>query len=266
MGDKKDIFYIFGTVILFGLMGLYLAFSQGGSLNSILTIPGRTKSFVTIVPTKSTEIEDVVIDTTQTPIDSTKDYYAKMETNLGIIEVDLYEQNAPNSVKNFIHLANSRYYNGTKFHRYIPNSLIQGGSRNTLNANPLDDRLGGPGYVIPDEINWESLNLSDARKAELTSLGYASDLTVQSIGMDKYMLAFASSGPNTNGSQFFIVLGVKGDQVVKNFEGVHTVFGQIVLGKEFIDAIALTPVNLDNLEDPRPSQEFIVNKITIEVR
>jgi len=266
MGDKKDIFYIFGTVALFGIMGLYLAFSQGGSLNSILTIPGRTKSFVTIVPTKSTEIEDVVIDTSQTPIDSTKDYFAKMETNLGIIEVDLYEQNAPNSVKNFIHLANSRYYDGTKFHRYIPNSLIQGGSRNTLNADPLDDKLGGPGYVIPDEINWDSLSLDDARKAQLTTLGYASNLNVQSIGMDKYMIAFASSGPNTNGSQFFIVLGNKEDAVVKDFEGVHTVFGQVVLGKEVIDAMSLLPVNLDDLEDPRPSQDLIVNKITIEVR
>lgn len=266
MGSKKDLIYIFGTVALFAIMGLYLAFSQGGSLNSILTIPGRTKSFVTIVPTNSTEPEvDVVVDT-QAPIDDTKDYYAIIQTNLGTIEIDLYELYAPNSVKNFVHLSNSRYYDGTKFHRFIPNALIQGGSRNTLNSNPQDDKLGGPGYVIPDEINWESLKMSDARKNELTNLGYVSDPNVQSIGMDKYMICFASTGPNTNGSQFFIVLGNKDDQVVKGFEGVHTVFGQIVLGKEIVDSIAALPVNLDNLDDPRPSRDLVIDKVTIETR
>lgn len=266
MGDKKDILYILGTVVLFGLMGLYLAFSQGGSLNSILTIPGRTKPLVSLTPSNTSSPEEVVVETSQTPIDSTLDYYAKIETNLGILEVDLYEKNAPNSVKNFIHLANSRYYDGTKFHRYIPNGLIQGGSRNTLNADPSDDKLGGPGYIIPDETNWDSLSLSDPRKTELTSLGYASNQSVQSISMDRYMLAFASSGPNTNGSQFFVVLGNKEEEIVKGLEGIHTVFGQVILGREIIDALSLLPVNLDNLEDPRPSNDLIINKLTIEVR
>lgn len=266
MGDKKDIMYILGTVTLFGLMGLYLAFSQGGSLNSILSIPGRTKPITTKVATDTSVPEKTILETTQAPIDLTSNYYAKIETNLGTIEFDLYEISAPNSVKNFIHLANNRYYDGTKFHRYIPNSLLQGGSRNTINADPLDDKLGGPGYVIPDEINWESLNLSDTRKKELTDLGYSSNINVQSVKMDKYMVAFASSGPNTNGSQFFIILGNKEDETIESLEGIHTVFGQVILGREVIDTISASPINLDNLDDPRPSQDFIINSVSIEVR
>lgn len=264
--DKKDLLYIFGTVILFATMGLYLAFSQGGSFNSILTIPGRGKAATTPVVTPSVTPQEAFLQDTPAALDSGSNYIAILESNLGIIELDLFETQAPNSVKSFIHLAQNRYYEGTDFHRYIPGAFIQGGSRNTINSDPLDDKLGGPGYITPDEINWDSLNLNEERRNQLTTLGYTTNTEVNSVKMEKYSVAFASSAPNTNGSQFFIVIADNGSSILTQLEGIHTVFGKVVKGQEIIDGLSSLTVNLDNLDYPQLPIEFEIKKISIEVR
>lgn len=274
MGERKDILYILSTVGLLAVLGLYLAFTQGQTISSVINIPFRNSPAPTTSqeqsqnPTESpgnTQVTPSAIQNGGENLDE-GDYFAIFETNLGTFEVDLAENNAPNSVKNFSFLANNNYYNDTSFHRYLPNLLIQGGSRNTLNSDPEDDRYGGPGYVIDDEINWDSLGFSQDKKNSLAEEGYSSKEDLESLPMDKHTIAWASNAPNSNGSQFFIVLGSKDDPKIQNLEGRHTVFGKVVKGTEVVDKIANLQVNLDNLDEPRPAADVIVKSIKIEIR
>jgi peptidyl-prolyl cis-trans isomerase B (cyclophilin B) len=111
-----------------------------------------------------------------------------METEKGTIHLNLFDQDAPNTVKNFVDLANKGFYNGLPFHRVIPNFMIQGGC-------PLGTGTGGPGYKIKCEIN------SNKHLAGTLSMAHA--------------------GPNTGGSQFFICHSPQA-----HLDGVHTVFGK----------------------------------------
>jgi len=144
-------------------------------------------------------------------IQSSKDYRAKVHTNKGTIEIDLYEDNAPQAVNSFVFLSNEGYYEEVKFHRVIKDFLVQVGSRNTVNDDPDDDALGYPGYYFDDEINWSSLGLDKTKQDELAGAGYSNDTKVQSRRLEKYSVAMANAGPDTNGSQFFILLASSSD-------------------------------------------------------
>lgn len=270
MENRRDILYIISTVVLLGVIGLYLAFTQGETISSVINIPFRNKQTQT---PENNEQNLLGSPTQQAQANPTArenleggDYFAVFETNMGNFEIDLAENNAPNSVKNFSFLASNLYYDNTSFHRYLPNLLIQGGSRNTLNSDPEDDRYGGPGYVIDDEINWDSLSFSENKRQQLSDEGYSSAANVQSLPMEKYAIAWASSSPNTNGSQFFIALGSKDNERVQNLEGRHTVFGKVTKGVDVVDKISKLEVNLDNLDEPRPASEVIIKSIKIEIR
>ncbi len=131
-----------------------------------------------------------------------------IETNRGVIEVELFEDSAPNTVANFIQLAEKKFYDGTKFHRVIRGFMIQGGDPNSKNQDPSDDGRGGPGYKFADECRNPG-----ARKHFAGSL------------------SMANSGPDTNGSQFFIT------QVITwHLNGRHTVFGRVVKGMDVVMA------------------------------
>ena len=132
-------------------------------------------------------------------IDVTKKYSATIETSRGAVEVELFAQDAPLTVNNFVFLAREGFYNGTKFHRVIPNFMVQGG-------DPTGTGTGGPGYKFADERN--------NRKHETGTL------------------SMANSGANTNGSQFFIT-----HEPQPHLNGKHTVFGQATSGQNIIDAI-----------------------------
>lgn len=130
-----------------------------------------------------------------------------LHTTSGDIEIELFADKAPKTVENFVTLAQKDFYNSTKFHRVIKGFMIQGG-------DPLskgDDRTlygrGGPGYQFADEINSEKL--------------------VRGV------LAMANSGPNTNGSQFFIVTAASTPWL----DGMHTAFGKVVKGMDIVDRI-----------------------------
>ncbi|MBD1825581.1 peptidylprolyl isomerase [Cyanobacteria bacterium FACHB-DQ100] len=120
---------------------------------------------------------------------------AIMETDKGTIHLELFDQDAPNTVKNFVDLANKGFYDGLKFHRVIPNFMIQGGCPNTRDGASGMPGTGGPGYKINCEIN--------PNKHEAGSL------------------SMAHAGRNTGGSQFFICHSPQ-----SHLDGVHTVFGK----------------------------------------
>jgi peptidyl-prolyl cis-trans isomerase B (cyclophilin B) len=128
----------------------------------------------------------------------------KMNTTAGTIEFELFDDDAPKTVENFRKLSTDGFYDGVIFHRVIPDFMIQGGC-------PEGTGYGGPGYTFEDEINDHKI----VRGA----------------------LAMANAGPNTNGSQFFIVTTEKADWL----DGKHTVFGEVTGGMDAVDAIEQTP-------------------------
>jgi cyclophilin family peptidyl-prolyl cis-trans isomerase len=141
-------------------------------------------------------------------IDPEKDYTATMVTDAGTIELDLLEDEAPITVNNFVYLARYRYYDGLDFHRVIPDFVLQGG-------DPQGDGSGGPGYQFEDE-------LPDPDDYQAGSL------------------AMANSGPNTNGSQFFIVTSEQGATTLVEAvggEAAYTLFGQVTEGMDVVAAI-----------------------------
>jgi peptidyl-prolyl cis-trans isomerase B (cyclophilin B) len=125
---------------------------------------------------------------------------ATMHTNHGAIELELFDEDAPKTVENFRKLADDGFYNGVIFHRVIREFMIQGG-------DPTGTGTGGPGYTFEDEINDHKI----VRGA----------------------LAMANAGPDTNGSQFFIVTTAEAPWL----DGKHTVFGRVVEGMDTVDAI-----------------------------
>ena len=130
------------------------------------------------------------------------DYQATIQTNFGDISVDLYETATPIAVNNFVTLSQKGFYDGLIFHRVIKGFVIQGG-------DPAGNGTGGPGYEFKDEIN---------------------DMT-----FEPYVLAMANSGPDTNGSQFFITSKTFHDQASLN--GKYTIFGKVTAGFSVVDAI-----------------------------
>ena len=126
---------------------------------------------------------------------------ATIQTNRGTIKLELFHEKAPNTVANFEKLAGEGYYNGLKFHRVIPNFMIQGGC-------PLGTGTGGPGYQFDDEFH--------------------DDLRHDGPGI----LSMANAGPNTNGSQFFIT-----HVTCAHLDGKHAVFGKVLEGQEVVDAV-----------------------------
>jgi len=157
---------------------------------------------------------------------TTTGQFAVIETAKGNIKLELFAQDAPKTVANFTTLASQGFYNGLKFHRVIPEFMIQGG-------DPNGDGTGGPGYAFEDEINPWKLELSEDTIKSYQSLGYQyrSDLNSHKVTVGS--LAMANAGPNTNGSQFFIV--TYEDQ--PHLNGKHTVFGRVVEGMDVVRKI-----------------------------
>jgi len=145
---------------------------------------------------------------------------ATMHTSAGPIEIELFDEDAPKTVENFRKLASERFYDGIIFHRIIRDFMIQGGC-------PQGSGTGGPGYTFEDEFNANKI----IRGA----------------------LAMANSGPNTNGSQFFIVT----TDAAPWLDGKHTVFGQVASGMETVDAIEATPTGRNDRPKDPPKIERI---------
>ncbi|HEY4476893.1 MAG TPA: peptidylprolyl isomerase [Candidatus Paceibacterota bacterium] len=159
---------------------------------------------------------------------------ATLETNYGTITLELFKNKAPKTVENFVTLANQGFYDDTLFHRVIKDFMIQGGDPNTKLDPPnwATHGTGGPGYIFADEIN----NMKVARGA----------------------LAMANSGPNTNGSQFFIVTA----EAAPWLDGKHTVFGKVLSGYEVIQKIETVATDKDRGD--HPLENVLVTKVTVK--
>ena len=160
---------------------------------------------------------------------------ARIETNNGTVVVELYSKDAPKTVANFIKLAQEGFYSGAKFHRVIKDFMIQGGDPLTKDdTKALLWGTGGPGYQFEDELNTATKSYQD--------------------GYRRGVVAMANAGPNTNGSQFFIM--DRDNPLPHNY----TIFGKVVEGIETVDAIANAPVDTNN----RPTTPVVIKRITIE--
>jgi cyclophilin family peptidyl-prolyl cis-trans isomerase len=148
---------------------------------------------------------------------------AILHTNHGDITVELFDEDAPKTVENFTKLAGDDFYNGVIFHRVIKDFMIQGG-------DPTGTGRGGPGYTFDDEQNDKKI----VRGA----------------------LAMANAGPNTNGSQFFIVT----TDAAPWLDGKHTVFGQVVDGMEVVDKIE----GGDTDHNDRPKQDAVIESVAFQ--
>lgn len=134
-------------------------------------------------------------------IDTEKVYRVSMKTDRGDIELELYPHHAPQTVNNFVFLAQEGFYNGLVFHRVISDFMIQGG-------DPTGTGAGGPGYQFDDEIAGNPLRHETG------------------------VISMANAGPHTNGSQFFITHSPQ-----PHLDGHHTVFGKVIAGQDVVDAI-----------------------------
>ncbi len=143
-----------------------------------------------------------------------------MTTNHGDIVLELFDEDAPETVANFRRLAEKGFYDGLIFHRVIPDFMIQGGC-------PEGTGTGGPGYTFKDEINDHKIV--------------------------KGALAMANAGPNTNGSQFFVVTTAAAPWL----DGKHTVFGEVSEGMDVVDKIGTLPTDARD----RPTQEARIERL-----
>ena len=148
---------------------------------------------------------------------------ATLDTTYGPIVVELFDEDAPKTVENFRRLAAEGFYDGTIFHRVIRDFMIQGG-------DPEGTGRGGPGYTFEDEINRHKV--------------------------ERGALAMANSGPDTNGSQFFLVTAKQAPWL----DGKHTVFGRVVEGMEVVDAIEAVPTGAQD----RPTDEVRIERVALD--
>jgi cyclophilin family peptidyl-prolyl cis-trans isomerase len=147
---------------------------------------------------------------------------ATMQTNHGTIELELFDDEAPKTVDNFTKLARDGFYDGVIFHRVIEDFMIQGG-------DPTGTGSGGPGYQFEDEFNPHTV--------------------------ERGALAMANAGPNTNGSQFFIVTA----DACPWLDGKHTVFGRVTSGMDVVDGIS----KVDTGPGDRPREDVRIESVTV---
>jgi cyclophilin family peptidyl-prolyl cis-trans isomerase len=147
---------------------------------------------------------------------------ATLHTNHGAIAIELFDEDAPKTVENFLKLARDGFYDGVVFHRVIPDFMIQGG-------DPSGTGMGGPGYTFEDEFNDHKI--------------------------ERGALAMANAGPNTNGSQFFVVT----TEAAPWLDGKHTVFGRVTDGMDAVDSISAT----DRDAQDKPREPVVIERVEL---
>ena len=158
---------------------------------------------------------------------STSSHRVTLQTNYGEIQFATYDADAPKTVENFLKLAGQGFYNNLTFHRVVKGFVIQGG-------DPAGNGTGGPGYTFEDELNPETPSYKE---------GYV-----------KGVVAMANAGPNTNGSQFFILL--ENYPLPRNY----TIFGKVVRGQDVVDAIGQVAVGAND----QPVSPVVIQQVVVE--
>lgn len=224
--------YAIVGLLLAGVLGVGLANRASSTAATPAATPERVTDCWTAEARSAIETEDGMARTqyAQPPavkIDPAKRYTATLTTNYGPIEVELYPEDAPQTVNNFVCLADDGYYNNTPFHRIVKGFVIQGG-------DPTGSGSGGPGYQFNDEPVTKDY--------------------------EQGMLAMANAGPNTNGSQFFIVLDDLRGKLPKNY----TIFGRVTDGQAAVDAIAAVPTRRGGSgENSSPTETVTLESVTV---
>lgn len=182
-------------------------------------------------------------------------YVATLATTCGDIVIELDAQNAPIATNNFVNLAREGFYDGIFFHRVIPDFVIQGG-------DPQGTGGGGPGYSFEDELDRAEELYAEVEEALLADLPDVDDEPLPeellSGGYPRGTVAMANSGPDTNGSQFFIA---QGDPTQLPAGALYTVFGVVLEGMDVVDDIATSPTTG---AEGMPVEPVVIRSVTIE--
>lgn len=194
--------------------------------SSIAPVASSTSSAPDASASKTSDTSSSAPTTSTNTIVKNLMHTVTIETNKGTIVFETYDADAPKTVANFISLVNKGFYNGLIFHRVIESFMIQGG-------DPTGTGSGGPGYQFADELNPATPSYQ---------AGYA-----------RGTVAMANSGPNTNGSQFFIM------QKDTPLPHSYSIFGKVISGLDVVDAIAATPVNASD----KPNADVVMTKVTV---
>ncbi len=208
--------YITLIIALVLLLGGYIWWSSSHSNNDVTPSPSPSLS-----PSTSPDTASSTSDTIKNNM-----HTITIETNKGIIVFQTYDNDAPKAAKNFVDLANKGFYDGVIFHRVIKGFMIQGG-------DPTGTGTGGPGYKFEDELN---------PSTESYKKGYV-----------RGAVAMANAGPNTNGSQFFIM---HADYPLPHS---YTIFGHVIAGMDVVDAIATSKTGAGD----KPVENIVMKKVTV---
>lgn len=230
-GESKNFFtssFITGVIVLVAVIGIAWYFANNNSTQT----SGNDETTDGYDITLNTSTSTQTMTETKKPGEDTAggNPVATLKTNLGTITIELLADKAPKTVENFVKLAESGFYDGTRFHRVIKDFMIQGGD--PLSKDASKQQLwgtGGPGYQFANEIN--------------------------DVKLVRGILAMANAGPNTNGSQFFIVT----TEATPWLDGKHTAFGRVTSGMDVVDKIEGTPTGAAD----RPTSDVILEKVTI---
>lgn len=218
----KNISIIIGIAVI-----IFAVFYFNPSPNEQLKSLSDTKQVISTTTQLSTNI--LTSTSANTLINKNSMHTITIETNKGTIVFETYDADAPKTVENFIKLAEKNFYNGVIFHRVIKGFMIQGG-------DPTGTGRGGPGYTFEDELN---------PATESYKTGYV-----------RGTVAMANAGPNTNGSQFFIMHQNYG------LPNAYTIFGRVISGMDVVDAIANTPTAPGDM----PIDKIVMNKVTVALK
>lgn len=200
----------------------------------VLRIPSTMPGVSPLSPTEQPEIQATPSSITPTTMNVqaiAQKVTVTLNTNKGALRLELDGTRAPLAVGNFVSLAQRGFYDGTTFHRVIPDFMIQAGDPLSKDASQRARHgTGGPGYTFPDETTREPLVRGS--------------------------VAMANAGPNTNGSQFFIVTA----EATPHLDGKHTNFGKVISGMEVVDAIS----RVESDARDNPVQPVVIESVTVD--
>jgi cyclophilin family peptidyl-prolyl cis-trans isomerase len=231
---KKSFPWLIVIVIVLIILALLQWWQTGLTAPEVEDTYTKPDTSVSIPPVTTTPEQPAQTPTTTnnpptTTITKNFMHTITLETSKGTIVFETYDADAPKTVENFITLANKGFYNNLIFHRIIEGFMIQGG-------DPTGTGMGGPGYKFADELNPSTISYK--------------------TGYVRGIVAMANSGPNTNGSQFFIM---HKDTPLPN---KYSIFGRVIKGMEVVDAIATSPRN----ENDKPLTDIVIKKATVTTK
>jgi cyclophilin family peptidyl-prolyl cis-trans isomerase len=207
-------------------VGVILAASSGGDDEKKAISDVSCRNVATAPAPKDTTFPQAPA----TAIDPAKTYTASVETNCGSFDIQLAAAQAPQTVNSFVFLAREGFYDGLPFHRVAKGFVVQGG-------DPKGDGTGGPGYTVPDEPPVD--------------------------GYQKGSVAMANSGPNTSGSQFFVVTSDEGAQNLGGPPYLYSILGQVTSGIEIVEKLDSFGSTAPDPSQQQPSRVLVIDKITI---